>query len=95
MSTKEKPKQGSMLIQLDAANEQKLEKAASYSDKKLSEFVLAESLAAAENTTDEDERICLSNADWTSFWDALENPPARSVKLLEALALHKHFVVRE
>lgn len=84
-----------MPIRLDAANEQKLETAASYSDKKLSEFVLAESLAAAEHTTGEDKRISLSNVDWTSFWDTLENPPARSAKLLEALALQKHWVVRD
>ena len=95
MPTPETIKQERMHIRLDALSKQKLEKAASYSHKKLSEFVLTQSLAAAENIINEHEQISLSKADWALFLDALENPPAKNAKLQQALALHKQSVVRD
>lgn len=95
MPTIETTKQERMHIRLDALSKQKLEKAASYSHKKLSEFVLTQSLAAAENIINEHEQLTLSSADWTLFLDALENPPTKNAKLKEALALHKQSVVRD
>lgn len=95
MPTTEITKQERMHIRLDALSKHKLEKAASYSHKKLSEFVLAQSLAAAENIINEHEQISLSNADWTLFLDALETPPAKNAKLQEALVLHKQTVIRD
>lgn len=93
MPTTETTKQERMHIRLDALSKQKLEKAASYSHKKLSEFVLSQSLAAADNIISEHEQITLSNADWELFLEALENSPAKNAKLKEALALHKKSVV--
>jgi len=87
-------KQERMHIRLDAQSKQKLEKAASYSHKKLSEFVLSQSLAAAETIISENEQMTLSQPDWDLFLDALENPPEKNAKLTEALALHKKSVVR-
>lgn len=75
-------------------SKQKLEKAASHSHKKLSEFVLSQSLAAAESIISEHEQISLSNTDWALFLDALENPPAKNTKLKQALVLHKKSVVK-
>ncbi|NJA06953.1 MULTISPECIES: DUF1778 domain-containing protein [unclassified Methylomonas] len=95
MPTTETIKQERMHIRLDALSKQKLEKAASYSHKKLSEFVLTQSLAAAENIINEHEQISLSKTDWTLFLDALENPQAKNAKMQEALALHKQSVVRD
>lgn len=95
MSTTETLKQERMHIRIDSISKQKLEKAASYSHKKLSEFVLAQSLAAAENIINEHEQLTLSDADWMLFLDALENPPARNAKLQEALALHRQSVVQD
>ena len=94
MPTTESIKQERMHIRLDTVSKQKLEKAASYSHKKLSEFVLSQSLAAAENIISEHEHITLSQPDWDLFLDALENPPAKNTKLTEALDLHKKSVVR-
>lgn len=95
MPTTKTIKQERMHIRLDALSKQKLEKAASYSHKKLSEFVLTQSLAAAENIINEHEQISLSNADWALFLDALESPPAKNAKLQQALALHRQSVVRD
>lgn len=60
MPTTVSTKQELMHIRLDAISKQKLEKAASYSHKKLSEFMLSQSLAAAENIISEHEQITLS-----------------------------------
>ncbi len=94
MPTTETIKQERMHIRLDTLSKQKLEKAASYSHKKLSEFVLTQSLAAAETIISEHEQLTLSNNDWELFLDALENPPAKNTKLNEAIALHKKTVLR-
>lgn len=94
MPTTETIKQERMHIRLDTISKQKLEKAASYSHKKLSEFVLSQSLAAAENIISEHEHMALSQSDWGLFLDALENPPEKKTKLIEALDLHKKSVVR-
>jgi uncharacterized protein (DUF1778 family) len=94
MPTTETIKQERMHIRLDTLSKQKLEKAASYSHKKLSEFVLSQSLAAAETIISEHEQLTLSNNDWELFLDALENPPAKNTKLNEAIALHKKTVIR-
>lgn len=95
MPTTETDKQERMHIRLDALSKQKLEKAASYSHKKLSEFVLSQSLAAAESIISQHEQTTLSQSDWGLFLDALENPPAKNAKLKEALALHKESVIRD
>jgi uncharacterized protein (DUF1778 family) len=95
MPTTETTRQERMHIRLDALSKQKLEKAASYSHKKLSEFVLSQSLAAAESIISEHEQMTLSQADWEQFLDALENPPAKNAKLKEAMVLHKKSVVRD
>jgi len=94
MPTSETIKQERMHIRLDTLSKQKLEKAANYSHKKLSEFVLSQSLAAAETIITEHEQLTLSEPDWNLFLDALENPPAKNAKLTDALALHKRSVVR-
>jgi uncharacterized protein (DUF1778 family) len=95
MATTETIKQERMHIRLDAVSKQKLEKAANYSHKKLSEFVLTQSLAAAENIINAHEHMTLSQPDWSLFLDALENPPARNTKLQDALVLHQQSVVRD
>jgi len=93
MSATETIKQERLHIRLDTASKQTLEKAANYSHKKLSEFVLSQSLAAAETVISEHEQITLSKPDWDLFLDALENPPAKNAKLKEALALHKKSII--
>ena len=85
-------KQEQMYIRLDTVSKHKLEKAASYSHKKLSEFMLFQSLAA-ENIISDHEQVTLSQPDWDLFLNALEKPPAKNTKLTEALAFHKKSVI--
>ena len=82
-------KQERMHIRLDAPSKQKLERAAAYAHKSLSEFVLGQALHAADEVIHEHETITLNQADWEMFLDALENPPKPNAKLKQAFAEHR------
>jgi uncharacterized protein (DUF1778 family) len=87
-------KQERMHIRLDTLSKQKLERAAAYAHKSLSEFVLGQVLHAADELILEHETLALNEADWEVFLDALENPPKPSNKLKQAFAEHKKHVQR-
>ncbi|HFE47989.1 MAG TPA: DUF1778 domain-containing protein [Chromatiaceae bacterium] len=87
-------KQERMHIRLDTLSKQKLERAASYAHKTLSEFVLGQALHAAEEVIHEHESITLNEVDWKVFLDALESPPKPGTKLKRAFAEHKKHVQR-
>ncbi len=82
-------KQERMHIRLDALSKQKLERAATYAHKSLSEFVLGQALHAADEVIREHETLTLTEGDWEKFLDALESPPEPSEKLKQAFAEHK------
>ena len=94
MANAETVKQERMHIRLDTLSKQKLERAAAYAHKSLSEFVLGEALHAADEVIHEHETLTLNEADWEIFLDALENPPKPSAKLKHAFAEHKKHVQR-
>jgi uncharacterized protein (DUF1778 family) len=68
-------KRDRMHLRLDARTKQKLERAAAYEETTVSDFVLANAVAAAERIIDSHEKITLSAQDWDVFYDALVNPP--------------------
>ena len=94
MANAEAVKEERMHIRIDALSKQKLEQAAAYSNKSLSEFVLGQALHAADTIIHEHETLTLIEADWEVFLDALENPPRPSDKLKQAFAEHKKRVQR-
>ena len=94
MANAETVKQERMHIRLDTLSKQKLERAAAYAHKSLSEFVLGQALHAADEVIHEHETLTLNEADWEVFLDALENPPKPSAKLKKAFAEHKKHVQR-
>lgn len=71
-------------LRLDIKSKRKLERAAAYEATSVSDFVLANALAAAERVIDSHEKITLPAADWDIFYDALINPPQPNQKLKEA-----------
>lgn len=89
MASAETVKQQRMHIRLDSLSKQKLERAAAYVHKSLSEFVLGQALHAADEVINEYETLTLDLVDWDVFLDALENPPKPSAKLKHAFAEHK------
>ena len=94
MANKETVKQERMHIRLDALSKLKLERAAAYANKSLSEFVLGQALHAADEVIQDHETLTLNEADWEVFLDALENPPKPSTKLKRAFAERKKRVRR-
>ena len=94
MANTETVKQERMHIRLDALSKLKLERAAAYAHKSLSEFVLGQALNAADEVIHENETLTLNEVDWELFLDALENPPEPSTKLKQAFAEHKKRVQR-
>ncbi len=94
MANAETVKQERMHIRLDTLSKQKLERAAAYAHKSLSEFVLGQALHAADEVIHEHETLTLNQVDWEVFLDALENPPNPSAKLKQAFAEHKKRVQR-
>ena len=73
-----------MHLRLDAKTKRTLERAAAYEETSVSDFVLANAMAAAERVIDSHEKITLSAQDWDAFYDALINPPEPNEKLKEA-----------
>ena len=92
MTSTETIKQQRMHIRLDSLSKQKLERAAAYVHKSLSEFVLEQALHAADEVIHEHETMTLSQDDWDVFMDTLENPPKPNTKLKQAFAEHKKHV---
>jgi uncharacterized protein (DUF1778 family) len=89
MTNAETIKQQRMHIRLDSLSKQKLERAAAYVHKSLSEFVLGQALHAADEVIYEHETLTLTQADCDVFLDALENPPKPNAKLKRAFAEHE------
>ena len=94
MATTETLKHERMHIRLDTLSKQKLERAAAYAHKSLSEFVLGQALHAADEVIHEHESIVLDEADWEVFLNALDNPPKPNAKLRKAFTEHKKRVQR-
>ena len=95
MASTESIKQQRMHIRLDSLSKQKLERAAAYVHKSLSEFVLGKALHAADDVIHEHETMTLSQDDWDIFMDTLENPPKPNAKLKRAFAEHKKRVQQQ
>jgi len=79
-------KRDRMHLRVDAKSKRKLERAAAYEETSVSDFVLANAVAAAERVIDSHEKSTLSARDWDVFYEALVNPPEPNEKLKEAAA---------
>lgn len=82
-------KRDRMHLRLDAKTKRKLERAAAYEETTLSDFVLANAVAAAERIIDSHEKITLSGSNWDAFNDALIDPPTPNAKLRRAVRRYR------
>lgn len=78
------PKRERIYFRLDAKSKRKLERAAAYEETSISQFVLSNTLQAAERVIKARERIALTAADWDAYHDALLNPPEPNAALRQA-----------
>lgn len=80
------PKRERLQVRLDQRAKAVLERAASYSHKTVSQFVLETSLERADQVIRDSELITLSAEDWQRFQDALIDPPPPNAALRKAFA---------
>lgn len=73
-------------LRLSPQSKRKLERAAAYSDKTLTDFVVDVALQKAEAVVREHEMITLTAEEWERFQEMLLNPPEPNEKLKEAFA---------
>jgi len=85
-------KRDRMHLRLDAMTKRKLERAAAYEETSVTDFVLANAVAAAERIINSHEKITLAARDWEAFYDALINPPEPNKKLEEAARRYRERV---
>ena len=71
-------------VRLDARAKAVLRRAAEYSRKSLSQFVLSTALDEADRIIRRHESVTLSQRDWDLFYDALTRPPPPNRKLKAA-----------
>lgn len=76
-------------LRLDAGTKRKLERAAAYEAKSVTDFVLANAVAAADRVIERHERITLSEPDWAVFYEALMNPPEPNRELKRAVRRYR------
>jgi uncharacterized protein (DUF1778 family) len=81
-------------LRLGRDAKRKLERAAAYSDKTLTDFVIDVALQRADAIVRENEAITLTHAEWARFQDLLLNPPEPNKRLKKALAEHARVVRR-
>jgi uncharacterized protein (DUF1778 family) len=82
-------KRDRMHLRLDRRTKRRLERAAAYEEKSVSDFVLATAAAAAERVIERHEKIELSVPDWDVFYKALIEPPEPNERLRAAIKRHR------
>jgi len=80
-------------LRLNPAAKRRIEQAASFEGKTVSNFIVSSALATAERTIREHETMVLSRRDAEIFLDAIVNPPRPNAKLRKALEEHRRRVV--
>lgn len=79
-------------LRLNPQSKKKLERAAAYSDKTLTDFVIDVALQKAEAVVREYEIISLTAKEWERFQELLLAPPEPNENLKKAFAWHSRVV---
>jgi len=90
--TAQRPDRISLRLGRDA--KRKLERAAAYSDKTLTNFVIDVALQRADAIVRQHEVITLTRAEWERFQEMLLDPPEPNKRLKKAFAEHARVVRR-
>lgn len=85
-------KRDRMHLRLDAVTKRRLERAAAYESRSVTDFVLLTAVAAADRVIESKESAVLSARDWDAFHAALLHPPKPNAKLKEAARRYRERV---
>ena len=89
IATKAQTKDARLQVRLDVRAKNTLQRAADYSHKSISQFVLSTALENAERIISKHEVVALSDRDWRVFYDALTKPSAPNAKLKQAFKRYR------
>jgi len=81
-------------LRLNREAKRKLERAAAYSDKTLSDFIIDVALRRADSIVGQEEIITLTPGEWQRFQTMLSNPPAPNKRFKRAFAERARVVQR-
>jgi uncharacterized protein (DUF1778 family) len=81
-------------LRLSRGAKRTLERAAAYSEKTLTDFVIDVALQKAETIVRKNEAITLTADEWERFQSLLLNPPSPNRRLRRAFAEHARVVRR-
>jgi uncharacterized protein (DUF1778 family) len=79
-------------LRISPQSKTRLERAAAYADKTLTDFVIDVALQKADSVVREHETISLTAAEWARFQRLLLHPPRPNKRLLKAFADHARTV---
>lgn len=88
------PKGDRIQIRIDEFTKDKIERAAHYQHRTLSEFIVINAAVAADDVLAEQEKITLSETDWTLFYDAMIHPSRPNQALRAAFRRYRNRVQR-
>ena len=71
-------------LRIDSSAKNLLQRAASYRNKSITQFLVDTAVEEAARVVREQETISLSQQDWDTFFDALNEPPEPNRALREA-----------
>ena len=89
-----KQRNDKLQIRVDKSTKLKIEQAASYAQKTLSDFVLDNIVPVAERIIEQHTTIKLSARDWDKLMTALENPPEPNEALKKAAERYRTLIDR-
>ncbi|MBI4967386.1 MAG: DUF1778 domain-containing protein [Rhodospirillales bacterium] len=81
-------------LRVSSQSKSTLERAAAFTDKTVTDFVVESALKRAESVVRAHEVIELSGPEWRRFQALLLNPPKPAARLKKALAQHARVVRR-
>jgi uncharacterized protein (DUF1778 family) len=81
-------------LRLGREAKRKLQRAAAYSDKTLTDFIIDVAVQKADAIVRKHEVITLTPSEWERFQELLLNPPPPNKRLKKALAEHARVVRR-
>lgn len=92
MATSTERKETRLVARTSAEVQEIIQRAADYSGATLSQFLIDSAMEKARNVIERTETLNLSMAGADALFDALENPPKASSKLLDAAKRYKETV---
>ena len=80
-------------MRIDISATTRLERAAAYTEKSVSEYVVTRALEAAEADITTHEKVILPEMIWDNFFNALQKPPKQNAAMKALLKEHDQAVI--